>query len=1144
MKFRVSQMTERALMLATLTVLPLVAVSKEKIDFNRDIRPLLSNRCNACHGPDEEERKADLRLDTREGALMDLGGYVALEPGDPEASELFYRLTTDDEDDLMPPPDKGARFTEAEVELIRRWIEQGGEYAEHWSYQPVTRPEAPEVNDTKHPVDAFIRARLKKEGLAPAPQADRMTLARRIALDLTGLPPTWDEAMAFQKDESDDAIANYVDLQLAKSAFGERWARVWLDLARYADSAGYADDPARTIWAFRDYVIRSFNENKPFDQFTIEQIAGDLMENPSDHQLIATAFNRNTLTNSEGGTNDEEFRNVAVVDRVNTTMAVWMGTTMACAQCHTHKYDPLTHLEYFQLFDFFNQTADTDKKDESPLFEVWTKEQEQKKADLQQSITQLKKEVNTLTPEIREEAKYWAQRWGRPFTWRAEAPAKVSAGSASISAGDEGWITAKPKAKKDRYELTFDLARLSAPVSTGIRIEIPAEQASNFVLSKVDAVYEPANAKEGRKGKFVRVELPGKGRILHLAEIQVFSGGKNVALGAKVELSSLYNNAVGARAVDGNTNGDYKSLSVFHTLTEENPWAEIELPAEVPIDSITLWNRMDGGENTRGRLKDYRVRILDVEKKEVFAASPREMPAPSHTISISGRRSVDFSFAGASYVQKGFTESSVLGGKVDPAKGWAIGGATGKPQDLMLVFAKPFAEDGGILRLTLTQESKYDDHLLKKFRIGFTSETRVRQWANIPGDIRNLLTKANRSNEEQEKVGQYFLKIAPSFADKRVRLASMEKELSTIKPITTVPVMQDLPSDNERETHIHIRGSYTNHGDKAEAGVPEVFHPLRSDLPRNRLALAHWLVDAENPLTPRVIANRFWEELFGIGIVETSEEFGSQGELPSHPELLDWLATELRDDGWDVKDFLKLLVTSETYLQASKVDPDIAAKDPYNRLLATGPRFRISAEMVRDQALAVSGLLSEKMFGPPVNPPQPELGLKAAFGSATDWVTSKGEDRYRRGIYTRWRRSSPYPSMATFDAPNREVCTVRRGRTNTPLQALVTMNDPVYVEAAQSWGRNAAKSGASLKEQIASGFRNALIREPRSEEVARLAELWNEAVTAFLENPEEAKKMAEDPIGSIPANSNPAELAAWTVVGNVVLNLDEMFLKR
>lgn len=764
------------------------------VDFNRDIRPLLSSNCLACHGPDEENREADLRLDTQVGSRSDLGGHAAIVPGDHDASELFRRITTDDENERMPPVGKGKRFSQAEIEVVKKWILQGANYQEHWSYTKPIRPEVPEIREPgfaiQNPIDAFVLRRLEQEKLSPSPAADRLTLARRVALDLTGLPPTWDEAQAFVEDSRGDAYERYVDAQLSKPAFGERWASVWLDLARYADSSGYADDPPRTIWAYRDWVIRAFHQNKPFDEFTIEQIAGDLLDDPTDDQLIATAFHRNSQTNNEGGTNDEEFRNVAIVDRVNTTMEVWMGTTMACAQCHTHKYDPITQAEYFQLFDFFNQSEDADRGDERPLIEIW--------------------EDN-------------------------EQP-------------------------KQRNELQRRIARLER------------------------------------------------------------------------------------------------------------------------------------------QLKNVESKLTDTAEQEL--------------------------------------------------------------------------------------------------------------------------------SEEREEI------------------ASLKKQLDSIRPITTVPIMRDLEPRRERITKVQVRGNYKNTAEQVKRATPAVFHPLRQDLPPNRLALAHWLVDPENPLTARVIVNRFWEQIFGSGLVLTNEEFGSQGDLPSHPEMLDWLAVEFQTD-WDVKRLLKLLVMSSSYRQVSRMTPELLDADPTNRLYARGPRFRVTSEMVRDQALFVSGLLSENMYGVPVNPPQPQLGLKAAFGGETDWKTSSGDDKFRRGIYTTWRRSSPYPSMSTFDSPSREVCTSRRGRTNTPLQALVTLNDPVYIEAAQALARKIdMQGGDSIESKIAYGIRTCLVREPTDEETAELVRLYRTAVDRFSQQPDQAKLFAEEPLGKIPHGSDPVDLAAWTVVSNVLLNLDEMFLKR
>ncbi len=758
------------------------------IDFGRQVRPILSSRCFQCHGPDEDERMGGmdgLRLDTREGALEDLGGYAAIVPGKPEKSELLVRIA-DVDDSRMPPADAGPRLAREEVDRLTRWIREGAPYSRHWSYEKPSRPPLPEVKDpswVRNAIDRFILARLEKEGLRPSPGADRYTLIRRVSLDLTGLPPTIEEVDAFVGDPSPDAYERLVDRLLDRPAYGEHWARVWLDLARYADSAGYADDPPRTIWAYRDYVIRALDENRPFDRFTIEQIAGDLLPDPTEDQRIATAMHRNTPTNNEGGTDDEEFRNVAVVDRVNTTMSVWMGTTMACAQCHNHKYDPISQEEYFRLFAIFNNTADADRRNETPVLALYTDAQKRERA---------------------------------------------------------------------------------------------------------------------------------------------------------------------AR----------------------------------------------------------RAEIAAVEKR--------------------------------------------------------LRGIQGKDPEAQ----------------------------------------RARQW-----------------------------------------LAELHEELAEIEPRTTVPVMVELPQGKRRKTHVQIRGNYRSPGEEVAAGVPAAFHPLRGDGPPDRLALARWLVDEENPLTARVLANRSWERVFGSGLVLTSEDFGSQGDLPSHPDLLDWLATEVVRSGWDVKALLRLLVTSAAYRQSSRTSPELLEIDPDNRLLARGPRFRMPAEVIRDQALAASGLLSDKTYGPPVRPPQPSSGLKAAFGGGIDWKTSQGEDRYRRSIYTMWRRSNPYPSLVTFDAPSREVCTVRRPRTNTPLQALVTLNDPVYVEAAQALARRMAAGGETVKDRARLGFRLCLARPPEEAELARLLDLFQAARKGFANAPEQARRMATDPLGPAPDGADVVELATWTAVANVLLNLDETLMR-
>lgn len=753
------------------------AAESPKVDFNRDIRPILSNNCFKCHGPDEKERKGDLRLDSFEGATE-----AAVIPGQPEKSTLVERLKSAQPSAQMPPPKSGKKLTAKEVELLEAWVKQGAKYATHWAYVKPARP-TPPSNGAATAIDAFLLARLQQQKLSFQPAADKYTLARRVALDLTGLPPTWAEVEAFVKDASANAYEKYVDAQLAKPAYGEHWSRMWLDLARYADSAGYADDPARTIWAYRDYVIKSFNANKPFDQFTIEQLAGDLLPNATEEQKIATAFHRNTLTNNEGGTSDEEFRTVAIVDRVNTTMTTWMGTSIACAQCHTHKYDPLSQTEFFGLYAFLNNTADADRSDESPFLEIGLSDEKKK-----------------------------------------------------------------------------------------LRTDLDATAAA---LDKV--------------------------------------------------------------------------------------------------------------------LKAYPLAIQPYIKTQIDA---------------------------------------------------------------------------------------------------------------------------------------------------------VKKARATVQPTTTVPIMTELAGTQRRKTRLQYRGNFMDLGDEVSEHIPAVFPPLPKDAPRTRLTLAKWLVDDANPLTARVIANRYWEHVFGIGLVRTSEEFGTQGELPSHPELLDWLATELHRTKWDMKAFLKLLVTSQAYRQSSKVTPALLEVDPDNRWLSRGPRVRLTAEMVRDQALAVSGLLSSKMYGPSVKPPQPSFGLSAAFGRSMDWTTSPGEDKFRRGIYTEWRRTNPYPSMSTFDAPNRDVCSVRRPRTNTPLQALVTLNDPVYVEASQALARKIVAAGAAADAQAKFAVQQVASRPATEKEVARIVKLFDETKAGFAKDAKKAEKMATDPIGPAPKGTAVTDLAAWTVVANVLLNLDEMLMKR
>jgi hypothetical protein len=978
-----------------------------KVSFNDEIRPLLSNSCYRCHGPDEEDRKAKLRLDTREGATKDHEGFTAISPGKIEDSELIYRIVTDDEDEMMPPPGKGERFTKEQIELFKRWIEEGAEYEVHWSYAKPVRPEVPQVDETmmkvRNPVDSFILSRLSKEGLSPSKEADAHTLIRRVALDLTGLPPTKAEVEAFLADESAKAYENLVNRLLAKPAFGEHWARMWLDLARYADSAGYADDPGRTIWAYRDWVIRAFNENMPFDQFTIDQIAGDLVSTPTEDQLVATAFHRNTKTNNEGGTSDEEFRNAAVVDRVNTTMATWMGTTAACAQCHTHKYDPISHAEYFQMFAIFNQSEDADRRNEAPIIQVMGDQNKKQVAHISAEIAKLKKEMEpAATLDLKAFAEWEAALKAKVGRWDVLTPRKMTAVSgANFKAGSDGSVLVSGKtAGTDDYTIS-----------------------ASSKLKKITAI-----------------------KIEALAYDKLGSGGPG-------------------------RNGNFV------------------------INEVEL---------------------------------------------TSGKTKASFLNASSTYDQDKFGAASAIDGNAGSDSGWAVGGSLGQDHHIVIELDKPL--DGRNLELKLLQ--RYPNHALGRFRILATDSTGP--FMALSSDTIAILktSPAKRSAAERAQLVAVYRKTNPSVIADTKKLADLKKQLAAVKPLTSVPIMRDLPKNKHRKTHIQLRGSYLSLGEEVAPGVPQVFGSLPKGSNPDRLAMAKWLVDQENPLTARVVANRFWENLFGVGIVLTSEEFGSQGERPSHPELLDWLAVEFMGGGWDVKSFLRLLVTSSAYRQNSHVSDEMAALDPDNRLVARGPRVRLSAEMIRDQALAVSGLLSSKMYGVPVRPPQPNLGLKAAFGGGTDWSTSSGEDKFRRGLYTSWRRSSPYPSMATFGAPNREVCTVRRGNTNTPLQALVTLNDPVYIEAAQALSRRMAAQKGTVAEMIKHGFQLCLSRYPNEIENSRLIALYDSTRSKYATDQKLAREMATNPIGPLPKGIDVVELATLTVVANVLLNLDETLMKR
>jgi len=1160
-------------LLALSLALNFTALHAQEIDFNKQIRSILSNKCFACHGPDEGKLQAGLRLDNASTATKPLeSGATAIVPGKPDESELIARITDSDPDVQMPPPHFAKPVTEAEVAILRRWIEQGAPYAVHWSYVKPTKPVVPSANASyqgwaTNPIDNFALAKMLEHGLKPSPAADREALTRRLFLDLIGLPPTVQEVDAFVNDAAPDAYEKLVDDLLERPAYAEHWARQWLDLARYADSAGYADDPERTIWSYRDWVIRAFDKNMSFDQFTREQIAGDLLPNPTEDQLIATAFHRNTMTNNEGGTNDEEFRNVAIVDRVNTTLAVWMGTTMACAQCHTHKYDPITQEEYFRVFAVFNNTEDADRRNEAPLVEIYTEDQKKQKLALTEQIAAWQKAIDTPTDVITASQVAWEAKLKASSEWSSLRPATVTRASGKEVVVEGNIVRIPTAADNDTYTVDIpirandDSKAVQPPTPqppTPPRIRafrlaaIPDETlpgkgaghgGGNFVITQVKAQWV-ADQLPITNARYVRVEIPGKQKILSLAEVQVFSAGSNIAPSGKAAQSSTAYDGLAQYAIDGNTDGEFFNKSVTHTETSNNVWWELDLGSVRPIEKLLVWNRTDSDPS---RLSDFRISLLDEERQPVHEQKVKAAPRPSFEFIPTGIQDLKFVTAVADFQQDGFPSGSVLNGKPNADTGWAIGGGTTDPHGLVLILAEPVSRrDPGTLRFIVEQNSSHKNHLLGKFELLATDDDALIMKSRLP---KAILATLNQSIEERNatsaaEFARYYREHeAPELAKQRANLAAAVEQLASLKPSTSVPIFREL-AENRRATFLQHRGNYLDKGPEVKPGVPAAFNPLPNTPEVTRLMLANWLIDEENPLTARVLANRYWETLFGRGIVVTSEEFGSQGEAPTHPELLDYLATEVGANGWDLHALLKLIVTSSTYRQSTKVNAEQILADRDNRWLGRGPRVRLSAEMVRDQALAISGLLSDKMFGPPVKPMQPNLGLSAAFGGSTDWKTSEGEDRRRRALYTTWRRSNPYPSMATFDAPNREVCTIRRNQTNTPLQSLVTLNDPAFVEAAQGLARATLQSDGTDDEKIARAFRKCLLRMPTDTELKALVKLYADSRSQLAAQPEEAQRLATDPLGPLPPGMAAPDAAAMTVVGNILLNLDEMFLKR
>ncbi len=1015
-----------------------VSAADDDINFSRDILPLLSDNCFKCHGPDEANRESDLRLDRHETAIAKLdSGQTAVVAGKSSQSELFKRIATTDSDLKMPPPDSGKKLTTKQIELIRKWIDSGAEWSGHWAFQPPTKPSTPESVkkwQANSRIDHFVNTRIAAAKLTPEDRASKETLIRRATLDLTGLPATIKEIDDFLADKSEQAFERVVDRLLASDKYGEHMARYWLDAARYGDTHGLHLDNERSIWLYRNWVIESFNRNQSFDEFTIEQLAGDLLPEPTLQQRVATGFNRCNVTTSEGGSIDDEYYMRYAVDRVETTATVWLGLTAGCAACHDHKFDPLTQKEFYQLFSYYfsltERAMDGNALLPPPSVQVPSNEQIAQKKQYTTDLAATNKQIEKILADFK-------------------------------------YTDPKP---------TEPLGELSEETLVWIDDELPAS----------------ANAQGNGNPPWLFVGAPdhpvhsGKKSTVRTGEgdgiTQHFFTGAN----PKLKL------------------GENAKLVAWVFLDPKNPPQTIQLQFnDGSWEHRASWGADKafgaGRNNTSNKLIGKLPELGNWVRLEVDAA-------------VVGLK------AGSELNGWAFTQ---VGGTVH----WDTAGVTSR---------------------SLSDHQKRSLFAWEQFR------KKVKQPA-LPAAIQKLLDieKAKRTEAQTKQLTRHYVQnVHPDsramLAEPLKSQATLKKQLADLeKAIPATLVMED--RKEPRQAFILERGQYTEKRDKVSSAIPEWIAPPVKDAPANRLGLAQWLVQPSHPLTSRVTVNRFWQQFFGTGLVKTAEDFGVQGEQPSHPELLDWLAIDFVESGWDVKRCLKQIIMSATYQQSSRVSPNKLAADPENRLLARGPRFRLDAETIRDQALAVSGLLIDQIGGKSVKPYQPAgLWKPVGFGGSNTsvFVQDKGDKLFRRSMYTFWKRTVPPPSMATFDAPNRETCAVRRARTNTPLQALVLMNDVQYVEAARKFAeRVVSEGGTSVEERVTFAFRSVMARKPNAAEMQSLTTLLTEYLSEFRKSPDAATKLLS--AGESPRNEqlDANDLAAWTMVTHLLLNLSESVTK-
>lgn len=1047
----------------------------ERVDFNYHIKPILSDRCFACHGPDKNSRSTDFRLDTEEGAfaaLTESGGAKAIVAGDPHNSEIFRRITSKDPEYVMPPPESNLTLTDREVALIAKWIEQGAEWKNHWSFIPLEETPVPEVVNKEWPkntIDNFVLARLEQEGMQPSPPADKERLLRRVSFDLTGLPPTLEEIDAFLADESPDAYEKVVDRLIASPAYGERMAIDWMDVSRYADSHGYQADGLREMWPWRDWVIKSFNENLPFDKFVVWQLAGDLLPDAKREQILATGFNRNHALNSEAGAIDEEFRNEYVFDRTNTFGTAFLGLTMECARCHDHKYDPISQKDYFQLSAFFNTVKElgvaSSDGNAGPTVLLPEKDVEEK--------------LNFINEQIAKQEELMRKH-------------------------------REQRAADRRYDFTFQRTSTAKPVSSGLVAHYPLDEikdktSPNLADPKLPARIsgEPELTK-GAVNKGMRFD--NEYDFLSLPKVGFFEKTQPFSIGVwvKPERKDDYQEILGNA---GTKNPYWRGYEVFLDSTNR---VSVRLTHALPhnyvqittVDAIPLheWTHFMFTYDGSGKASGLTV-YLNGE---------------------AARTTTDYDelYKSILPVNKGFQLEER---PIRVAKSY-----------------RAYTGDNGVF------EGSIDDIRIYNRRL--TSGEVARVYGTDPLSQALATPAGKRTRAQEEMILDYYLahydKEYQGYLETMFKLRTQELEL--MKDVQEVMVMRDMKMP--RKTFLLNRGVWDSPAEEVFPGTPESVLAFSDNLPKNRLGLAQWLVDPKNPLFSRVTVNRFWRQYFGRGLVNTINDFGSQGALPTHPELLDWLAYEFIRSGWDVKAFQKMIVMSATYQQSSSADEALLANDPHNELLARGPSHRLPAEMIRDNALAASGLLVRKIGGPSVKPYQPE-GLWEEKGEFSHFLLTyqpdKGEGLYRRSLYTFWRRTSPPPAMLVFDAGNRYLCTVDRQTTNSPQQALVLLNDPQFVEAARVLAERMMKAGGNTpEERIQYAFRLLTSRKATDKEVSLLTQLYNEELDNYSKDRKGALELLS--VGEHPRNPSldATTLAANSVVASIIMNHDEAYTKR